>query len=130
MDLGCGTGDVATLLAKKASNIVSIDFNNDVIEFAKQVNGLSNVQYICKDLKKINELELPLADGIWSSFTVAFFPNFTPILRSWLNLLKPGGWIAFVEMNDLFAHRPIDLSIENTFKSYYQRQRNNNVLRF
>ncbi len=130
LDLGCGTGDVSSLLAKKASKVIGIDFNKELIDFAQIENQQSNVQYICKDLKKIDEIGLSKVDGIWSSFSVAYFPDFVPVLREWLKLLKPNGWIALVEVDDLFAHKPIDYEIRKTFNSYYELQRQNNIYDF
>jgi SAM-dependent methyltransferase len=73
---------------------------------------------------------LPLADGIWSSYTVAYFPDFAPVLDSWLHLLKPNGWIAIVEMSDLFAHFPLSEQTQNKFIEYYERQRRNHIYDF
>ena len=127
LDLGCGTGDVTTLLAKRASNVIGIDHNQEFIEFAEHDNKHKNKRYIRKDLKSIEELNLPLVDGIWSSFVAAYFPNFQPILNKWLKLLKLNGWIALVEINDLFSHKLIEEDIEANFKKFYNEQRKNNI---
>ncbi len=124
LDLGCGTGEVSVLLAERASRVIGIDFNKDIIEFATQENIRPNIQYLCTDLHQVNEVSLPLADGIWSSFAAAYFPNFISVLKNWIALLKPKGWIALVEINDLFAHQPLDADIHKMFKSYYERQKN------
>jgi trans-aconitate methyltransferase len=101
LDLGCGTGDVTVLLAQRASNVIGIDLNKDIIAFATKENYCPNIQYLCTDLNKVNEINLPLVDGIWSSFAAAYFPDFKSCLTNWINLLKPNGWIALVEVNDL-----------------------------
>lgn len=123
LDLGCGTGDVSILLSERASTVIGIDINKDLIEFASRENDRPNIQYLCTDLNQVHEMGLPLADGIWSSFAAAYFPYFSSVLKKWLNLLKPGGWIALVEVNDLFAHQPIDFNIHNMFTSYYEKQK-------
>lgn len=53
----------------------------------------------------------------------AYFPDFSFILKSWLKLLKPNGWIAIVEINDLFAHFPLSLSTRESFKTFYKEER-------
>jgi SAM-dependent methyltransferase len=124
LDLGCGTGDVSLLLAQRASTVIGIDLNKDIIEFATKENYHPNIQYLCADLTKVNEINLPLVNGIWSSFAAAYFPDFKSSLKNWIKLLKPNGWIALVEVNDLFAHQPIDPAIYNMFQLYYERQKN------
>lgn len=122
LDLGCGVGSVTKLLSKKACQVIGIDNNPELIKEAGEINKTENVNYILTDLKSVNPKELPLADGIWASFVAAYFPNFIPVIENWFKLLKPNGWIAIVEMDDLFAHEPLRSSIHDTFSEYYERQ--------
>lgn len=130
LDLGCGTGIVTNLLARKASHVIGIDINSDLLKEAGTVNSSTNIQFINADLKTLKEETVPLANGIWTSFTVAYFPAFSPILDNWITLLKPNSWIAIVEMNDLFAHFPLRENTQNIFKKYYERQRLTNIYDF
>jgi hypothetical protein len=82
------------------------------------------------DLSAIHSGALPSADGIWSSFVAAYFPDFGEILKNWLTLLKPGGWIAITEMSDLFGHEPLSPAVESTFKSYYNYAYRNRLYDF
>lgn len=130
LDLGCSIGTVSKLLAKKAFRVIGIDKNSELLQEAKQSNSARNITYFESDLRNIKELELPLVDGIWTSFTAAYFPDFELILKSWLNRLKPNGWIAIIEMSDLFAHSPLSLETQDTFKKYYELQRRRNIYDF
>jgi SAM-dependent methyltransferase len=130
LDLGCSIGIVTKSLSKKAYQVFGIDNNPELIKEAYKSNSSENIKYILNDLKSIQNKELPLADGIWTSFVAAYFPNFIPIIIKWLGLLKPKGWIAIVEMNDLFAHEPLSMSIHDTFNEYYERQYKNNLYDF
>lgn len=130
LDLACSTGVVTNLLAKRAIQVIGIDINADLINAAKTTSNSSNIQYINADLKSLKDIKLPLVDGIWTSFTVAYFPEFSPILDTWLHLLKPNGWIAIVEISDLFAHSPLSENTQKTFKKYYERQRINYIYDF
>jgi len=123
LDLGCGIGYVTKLLAGVASQVIGIDSNVALLEEAKSINNAGNIMYINGDLRSINKQDLPLADGVWTSFTPAYFPDFAPILRQWLALLKPTGWIAIVEIDDLFAHHPLSNSTREVLAAYYDRQR-------
>lgn len=122
LDLGCGIGNVSKLLAKKSSKVIGIDFNQKLLETAELENKETNITFIKNDLKKIEKVVNEPIDGIWSSFTVAYIPDFTAILQKWIRLLKPNGWIALVEIDDLFGHSPINSTTRISFTKYYDRQ--------
>ena len=122
LDLGCSNGYVSKLLSQRAKQVTGIDYSHDLLEIAKKENK--------SDLKEIDELGLFKVDGIWSSFTVAYFPDFASVLKKWIDLLKPGGWIAIVEMDDLFAHEPITDKSQLKFNQFYQKQRSLDIYDF
>ena len=126
LDLGCGTGHVSKLLSEHVLKVISIDANAKLLDEAKMINNNSNIEYLNQDLRNISESELPVVDGIWTSFVAAYFPDFSSVLKSWLKFLKPDGWIAVVEINDLFAHFPLNVSTYESFKEFYREERNNN----
>jgi SAM-dependent methyltransferase len=126
LDLGCGTGHVSSILAERSLNVIGIDVDTDLLDEAKKINSKENIGYVNGDLRKIHETKLPLADGIWASFVAAYFPDFSHLLKQWLKLLKPGGWIALVEVNDLFGHLPLSLGSREGFKRFYEVERSRN----
>ena len=123
LDLGCGMGHVARLLSERVLKVISIDANLKLLDEAKRINSKDNIEYVNQNLRNINSSKIPLADGIWTSFAAAYFPDFSSVLKSWLKLLKPDGWIAIVEVNDLFAHFPIKISTRESFKKFYKEER-------
>ena len=123
-DMGCGVGDVTSLLAKKASRVTGIDNNPELIKMAKRTNTADNISYMIADVFSLDYHSLPLCDGIWCSFAAAYFPNFTSVLKAWKNILKPGGWIALVEVNDLFGHQPLCPSTSKLFNDLLQIKNN------
>jgi ubiquinone/menaquinone biosynthesis C-methylase UbiE len=130
LDMGCSIGAVSELLSFCAGHVTGIDYNPDLLEEARQNHSQSNIDYILCDLREIENLEISIADGIWSSFVVSYFPDLEPVMNAWLKLLKPGGWLALVEMSDLFGHSPLSHSSVNTFRDYYVRQRKANIYDF
>jgi SAM-dependent methyltransferase len=122
LDLGCSVGTVSQLLSQKVHRVIGIDNNTKHLSVAEHNNSSKNVNFILSDLNDLNDLRLPLCEGIWTSFVPAYFPDFEPLLKSWIKLLKPAGWIAIVEMNDLFAHQPLGNSTQEIFLQYYKRQ--------
>jgi hypothetical protein len=59
-----------------------------------------------------------VADGIWSSFTAAYFPDLPPLLTAWRRHVPPGGWIALTEIDDLFGHAPLSVGAQELFAAY------------
>ncbi len=123
LDMGCGTGQVTRLLAERCLHVVGIDNDFSLLLTAKESNYLSNVRFINSDLNEISLEETPLADGIWCSFAAAYFPDFQPVLSNWLRCLKSGGWIALVEIDDLFGHLPLSKHTEYLFRKHYSHLR-------
>lgn len=105
LDLGCGPGDVAALLVARGAEVVGIDGNEELLDAAR-ARVPERATFVCADLEDPGKLKLE-ADGIWSSFAAAYFPDLAPVLRRWKKWMKPGAWIALTEIDDLFGHEPI-----------------------
>jgi len=124
-DFGCSLGIVTNLRAKRASYVIGIENNPELLKEAKQINSDENISYLNIDLGSSHVQNLPLGDGIWASFIAAYFPNFEPILNCWKKLLNANGWIALIEMSDLFSHEPLSKFTQDAFEAYSSRQSKN-----
>ena len=105
LDLGCGVGDQSAELAARGARVLGIDGNPEFLRAAHS-RRLRDAWFVQGDLRRA----LPLrgtVDGVWSSFSVAYFPDFEPTLASWTGTLRPGGWIALTEIDDFFGHGPV-----------------------
>jgi 2-polyprenyl-3-methyl-5-hydroxy-6-metoxy-1,4-benzoquinol methylase len=105
LDLGCAVGDQAALLAARGARVIGIDGNPELLETARS-RGIPSAEFRHGYLHALDETEP--ADGIWCSFAVAYFTDFAPILGVWKQRLKPGGWIALTEIDELFGHEPVN----------------------
>ncbi len=114
-DLGCAVGDQSAELAARGACVIGIDANDEMLDAAR-LRRIGNVEFRRGNLADLRTSEI--ADGIWSSFTAAYFPNLTAVLSSWRSLLRPSGWIALVEVDDLFAHTPITPLAEKWLSRY------------
>jgi SAM-dependent methyltransferase len=108
LDLGCGVGDVAALLSSRGARVFGVDMNEELLEAARN-RGLARAEFRCADLRA---LPVPgelggLVDGLWCGFAVAYFTEPIPVVSAWARHLRSGGWIALIEIDDLFGQEPV-----------------------
>ena len=128
VDLGCGIGDQARDLSRLGAHVFGVDGNQDVIDHAKS-RGIPHARFVCCDITDIEDSELK-SDGVWASFIAAYFPRFDVLTRSIDSLLKPGGWLAITEVNDLFGHEPLHPRWSALIEKYYARSIEEGIHRF
>jgi len=116
LDLGCGVGDLAADLAARGAHVVGLDVNEEFVAFASGRN-ITNAEFRVADLREFSDSTLQV-DGIWSSFTVAYFPMVRDTLETWLDHLRTGGWMALTEVNDLFEHKPLSARTRELLNGY------------
>ena len=127
-DLGCGIGDQARDMARMGAHVFGVDVNQDVIDHAKS-REIPRAQFVCCDITDIKDGELKF-DGVWASFTAAYFPRFDVLTRSIDSVLKPGGWLAITEVDDLFGHEPLYPRWSTLIEKYYARSIEEGIYRF
>jgi SAM-dependent methyltransferase len=115
LDLGCAIGAQAALLAERGARVIGIDGNPELLATARS-RGIPNVEFRHGYLRALDGVDP--ADGIWCSFAAAYFPDFAPTLAHWKQHLKPGGWIALTEIDDLFGHEPVEAATRALLDEY------------
>jgi SAM-dependent methyltransferase len=121
LDLGCAVGDQAIELVARGASVIGIDVNDDLVAEAR-ARAIAGADFRVHDLRALPDLGVA-ADGIWSSFTAAYFPSFAPTLTSWSSALRPGGWIALTEIDDLFGHEPVAPTTRSLLDAYVRDAR-------
>jgi SAM-dependent methyltransferase len=116
VDLGCGVGDVASELVARGARVIGFDADEELLEAARS-RGLANAEFLQADLRQVPSCAVP-ADGLWSSFTAAYFPNLAAALAGWARLLRRGAWAALTEIDDLFGHQPLDERTRGVLDAY------------
>ena len=116
LDLGCNVGDQAAELAARGARVLGIDANAELLEEARS-RRIPGAEFRHADLSDVRELGV-VANGIWSSFLPAFFPDLTAALNGWSRSLVRGGWIALTELDDLFGHEPLSEDTRTLLGSY------------
>lgn len=116
LDLGCAVGAQAAELVRRGARVIGFDTNDALLAVAR-ARRLGRAEFVHADLRALPELD-ELADGLWSSFGAAYFVDLPTTLRAWARLLRPGGWIALVEVDDLFGHEPLDADVAARLRAY------------
>jgi len=101
LDIGCGMGDVAMLVAQlvgPAGRVVSIDLDQASIETAQRrasTVGFDNTTFYQADISTFTDGE-PF-DAIVGRLILEFLPDTAAIISRLCGLLRPGGVMAFLE---------------------------------
>jgi SAM-dependent methyltransferase len=128
VDLGCAIGDQARDLSRLGAHVFGVDWNQEVIDHAKS-RGIPRARFVCGDITDIKDSQLKF-DGVWTSFSAAYFPRFDVLTRAIDSVLKPGGWLAITEVDDLFGHEPLHPRWSALIEKYYARSIEEGIYRF
>jgi 2-polyprenyl-3-methyl-5-hydroxy-6-metoxy-1,4-benzoquinol methylase len=105
LEIGCGTGDISYLMAKKTgSQVLGTDLCDDFIESAKQKFRLSNLKYATLDFGKSGGVDDIVKDAefdyvIGNGILHHLYYKIETSLRSIHSLLKDNGKLIFLEPN-------------------------------
>jgi SAM-dependent methyltransferase len=116
VDLGCGVGDLSAALAARGASVVGIDLNEELLREA-MARRIPNAAFRRADLREPLELDAGF-DGLWCGFVAAYFPDLASALTRWKVHLRPGGWIALTEIDDLFGHEPLPARTKALLQGY------------
>jgi|HubBroStandDraft_1064217.scaffolds.fasta_scaffold15548_2 SAM-dependent methyltransferase len=115
LDLGCGPGDISAELAARGLAVTGIDHDFELLAAARP--RARNVHFEQQDL---SQLTLPISfDGIWCSFTAAYFVDFATTFARWCTFLRPNAWVCLVDIDDLLGHEPRSDAMRDTIERFY-----------
>lgn len=103
LDLGCGPGDVSFLAARLVGlggSVIGVDTSAEAIGLARErarSAGVTNVRFIVEDAAELT-LAAPV-DALIGRLVLLYFPDPAAVIRRLLRYLKPGGIVAFHEMD-------------------------------
>ena len=118
VDLGCAVGDQAAEFVARGARVIGVDINDKLIEEARS-RQLPDADFRVADLRTLPDLGVK-ADGLWCSFSAAYFPDLPTVLTAWSANLRPGGWIALTEVDNLFGHEPLGTRAKGLLDAYAQ----------
>lgn len=105
LDLGSGTGYSQPALCAQypAAQLLSLDLAEGMLQQARQLRGLADVQSICADAE-----QLPLADRvldmIWSSLAIQWCQQPQELFSELWRVLKPGGSVLLSTLGPATLH--------------------------
>lgn len=103
LDVGCGAGDVSFLAAKfvgAQGAVIGVDRAPEAVAYAQQraqAAGLENVRFVAADITQWVPDE-PV-DALIGRLVLMYFPDLASVLRRLLAFVKPGGIVAFQELD-------------------------------
>jgi SAM-dependent methyltransferase len=121
LDLGCGVGAVTGRLHRMGARVIGVDGNEALLAVARQEHP--GIRFEHFDLAALAPSTFGPVDGIWSSFVAAYLGDLDAALARWRSCLAPGGWIALVEIDDLFGHQPLPAPFADQIRAFYAEAR-------
>ena len=105
LDIGCGVGFLARILAGEVERVVALDGSPVKIERACQINPAPNISYVCS---LIEDWTPPFPfDTIVATNVLEHVPDAGAFLRRCRDMLAPGGRLVVTVPNALGLHKRI-----------------------
>lgn len=121
LDLGCAVGADAERFAALGARVIGVDLNEDLLRAARE-RGIRGAEFRVGDLRDPPDADLDV-DGVLASFVAAYFVDLPPLLRTWTRRLRRGGFILLTEIDDLFAHEPLEPRFRALLDAYVDEAR-------
>lgn len=108
LDVATGCGHMAIIVARKGHDVTAIDTSEKMLYYAQRFSDKENLNIRCirMDMNKVSfedeSFDIIIADS-------ALWLSYDPVkaLRSWISVLKPGGYLAIIDSNyHLACHDP------------------------
>ena len=99
LELGCGTGKNTSWLLKKASQIIGLDFSQEMLNKAKEKIANEKVVFKKADLNEDWEIDNNFADLITSSLTLEHIKDLNHIFKQVNLKLKKNGLFFISELH-------------------------------
>lgn len=99
VDLGCGVGRLFPFYLKKVKRVIGVDFSNNMIALAKELNKESpKVEFIHANLEKL-PLSDRIADVVVLSMVLHHLSSPKEAIKEAYRILKPNGTLCVIELN-------------------------------
>lgn len=98
LDIGCGTGDIAFLLARRypLGQITGLDLTEQMAAIARSRNSFGNVVFTIQDMCKMDLPDCSF-DIVTAGYAIRNAPDAATAMREILRVMKPGATGAFLD---------------------------------
>ncbi len=100
VDLGCGTGRHAALLAGRFNEVLAVDVSLPMLQFAQRHRAAANIDYQHRDLLDVTPGRDGRFDFVLSTHTMHHVPDLTFALQQIRSLVQPGGHLVLIDNVD------------------------------
>jgi SAM-dependent methyltransferase len=97
VDLGCGTGRHAALLASRYRQVLAVDVSAPMLDLAMARRGLANVTYQHRDLRSVHADDDARFDLVLSAYALHHVADLDETLRGIRELVAPGGRVILID---------------------------------
>jgi demethylmenaquinone methyltransferase/2-methoxy-6-polyprenyl-1,4-benzoquinol methylase len=100
LDLACGTGDMAMLLAEEypQAEVIGLDLNRDMIECARKRKGIKNIKFVPGDM-----CDMPFDDNsfdiVTASYAIRNAPDLQQSLSEIIRVTRKGGYVCLIDFS-------------------------------
>ena len=130
LDVGCGVGDVSFLVAALVGpegSVVGVDLDAEAIKLAEKrraAQGITNVEFRESDARLVDGGRL--FDAAVGRFVLMFMSDPTAALQQIAELIRPGGIVAFHEMDGRVTtapamNQPVLARLQDLFARTFER---------
>jgi SAM-dependent methyltransferase len=105
LDVACGQGALARLLAGRGASVVGVDAAAPLIDAARQRGGAEKIAYHVGDVRELERMPFVPAEQFAAAACVLAMQNFHPIAPVFAGVaraLRPGGSFVIVMMHPCF----------------------------
>jgi len=97
LDVACGTGSLAVLLAEDAYRVIGIDASSAMLATARRKAGDAGVALTLCRRDAATPTGLGRFDIVLARYVVWLLPDPAAAVRAWLETLRPGGRLVLIE---------------------------------
>jgi len=97
VDLGCGTGQHAALLAHRYQQVLAVDVSAPMLELARARRPLPNICYQQRDLRDLRVEADGRFELVFSAYALHHVPDLDATLRGIRELVAPGGRVVLID---------------------------------
>jgi SAM-dependent methyltransferase len=97
VDLGCGTGRHAALLAARYRQVLAVDVSAPMLELAQSNRGFANITYQKRDLREVRADTDGAFDLVLSAYALHHLPDLEGAVRGIRELVAPGGRVVLID---------------------------------